>query len=114
MPTIARTPKGHRVSITVQPIGTKNEQGIIRFGDDGPKLSSWTAICGASNVLRTMEDALAAADERIEAMGLVDSEDEPRTERQMFRVTTEEKQRIKTKADEAGQTVGQYIRSKLL
>ena len=37
-----------------------------------------------------------------------------RSERQMFRVTVDEKATIKYRADEAGLTVGQYIRSKLL
>lgn len=115
MSVFAKTPKGYRVRIEREPIGTACERGSIFYGNDGPKLSSWDNIPQYANVQknRTPEAALTQADERIEAMGLSEIDEEPRDSTIRFRTTASEHATLQQLASDAGVTVSQYIRSKI-
>jgi len=66
----AKTPKGHRVSVTASHYGTANfEQGRVSFG--GIFVASWSDY---SKPRTTLKDALAKADEVIDDLGLLQEE----------------------------------------
>lgn len=84
--TTATTPKGRTVDVTTEMYGTKNQAGTLWYG--GIKVGYWEQVGSGIN---TLEDALKAADERIDRNGITDDtgtmavRDIPESLRLMFR-----------------------------
>jgi hypothetical protein len=64
----ATTPKGRTVTVETVTYGTRNEGGTVFYG--GIKVAVWTQIGAGSN--HSIEDALKAADDKIDHNGLSD------------------------------------------
>jgi len=114
MATYAQTPQGHRVRIEpyMTTDGIHQCGGKVYFGAEGPYLSDWHTSQHAAN--KTLEEALAAADTRIEATGLTEEEvPEHRPMTLRLRVSPAEKATLQKAAEDNGQTVSRYIRDRV-